>query len=231
MRAGDGLCVQTPRAGPLGVAMFITLDGVDGAGKSTQLLQFAEWLREQALEVVVCRDPGTTPLGETIRRVLLDRHETPIGRHAEMLLYMAARAQLVEQIIRPALAAGRIVVSDRFLLANVVYQGWAGGLDVEQLWQVGEVATGGLKPDLTILLDISAEDAARRREREPDRMEAQGLEYLERVRQGFLTEARRRPEVTVIDATEDRDRVQMAIRRAATGLLARRVANSRGTPA
>lgn len=209
--------------------MFITFDGVDGAGKSTQLAPFTDWLRGQGLDVVTCRDPGTTALGERIREVLLDRHDTRVDQRAEMLLYMAARAQLVDEFIRPALDAGRIVVSDRFLLANVVYQGWAGGLDVKQLWDVGEVATGGLTPDLTILLDISAADAAGRRQREPDRMEARGLEYLERVRQGFLAESRRRREIAVIDARGERDYVQAAIRNAAAPLLAGRLSTLRGT--
>ncbi len=107
-----------------------------------------------------------------------------------MLLYMAARAQLVEQVIRPALAAGKTVVCDRFLLANVVYQGYAGGLDVDALWSVGEVATGGLHPDLTIVLDMDVRAARERMDRALDRMESQGTEFLERVRHGFLIESR-----------------------------------------
>jgi dTMP kinase len=108
--------------------MFFSFDGIDGVGKSTQLRLFCEWLADQGLAPVVCRDPGSTPLGEQIRRVLLESKEsTPIGPRSEMLLYMAARAQLVDEVIRPALEAGRTVVSDRFLLANIVYQGYAGG--------------------------------------------------------------------------------------------------------
>jgi dTMP kinase len=137
-----------------------------------------------------------------------------------MLLYMASRAQLVSDVIRPALEAGRVVVCDRFLLANVVYQGHAGGLDVERLWQVGQLATGGLEPDLTFVLDISAADAARRIRRAPDRMERLGPDYLERVREGFLAEAARRPEkIAVIDATADEETVQQAVRSAAQHLL------------
>ena len=108
--------------------MFFSFDGLDGVGKSTQMRLFCQWLEEQGRNVVVCRDPGSTPLGERVRALLLDSDDaTPIGLRSEMLLYMAARAQLVDDIIRPALATGKDVVSDRFLLANIVYQGYAGG--------------------------------------------------------------------------------------------------------
>jgi dTMP kinase len=182
--------------------MFLSFDGVDGAGKSTQIALLAQWLRARGKEVVECRDPGSTALGERLRAILLDRHDTPIGRRSEMLLYMAARAQLVEEVIRPALAAGKWVLSDRFLLANVVYQGHAGGLNPNDVWQVGTVAVGGVTPRLTIVLDMAAEAAARRIQREPDRMESQGLSYLERVRQGFLLEAARRPQEIVVIAAD-----------------------------
>ena len=128
-------------------------------------------------------------LGEAVRGLLLDRHDLHIDRRGEMFLYMAARSQMVEEVIRPALAAGKTVVSDRYLLANVVYQGHAGGLDVATLWQVGRVATGGLMPELTIVLDTAAEVAAARMARPLDRMEQQGAAFHARVRQGFLAEA------------------------------------------
>src|SRR5687767_13931168 len=108
--------------------MFFSFDGVDGAGKSTQINLFCEGLRQQGREVVACRDPGGTALGERLRAILLDHHAVPIHRRSEMLLYMASRAQLVEEVIRPALEAGKVVVSDRYLLANVVYQGHVGGM-------------------------------------------------------------------------------------------------------
>ena len=181
--------------------MFFSFDGVDGTGKSTQILLLAEALRTQGHNVVTCRDPGSTPLGERLREILLDRHEMAIHRRAEMLLYMTARSQLVEEVIRPALAAGKIVLSDRYLLANVVYQGHAGGLDPDEIWRVGQIATSGVMPHRVFVLDMPAERAARRINRPPDRMESQGLAYLEQVRQGFLTEAKLRPqEIIVIDA-------------------------------
>jgi len=199
---------------------FVSLDGVDGVGKSTQARQLGRWLVERGHDVVACRDPGSTPLGEAIRELLLRRGPLAIDRRSEMLLYMAARAQLVDEIIRPALAAGKTVVSDRYLLANVAYQGHAGGLDVDAVWDVGRVATGGIMPALTLLLDMDSRGAATRRTGAPDRMESQGHEYLERVRQGFLLEARRRPDdIIVIDASRDLQAVQSSIRAAVERVL------------
>ena len=195
--------------------MFISIDGGDGTGKSTQGTLLRNWLAEQGHEVVACRDPGSTPLGEAVRDLLLNRHDLPIDRRSEMLLYMAARAQLVEQVVRPALTLGKTVVSDRYLLANVVYQGYGGGLDVETLWEVGRVATGALMPDLTIVLDMPADAAAGRLDRQLDRMEQQGAEFHARVREGFLTEAARRPkEIVVINAAGPIDQIQADVRKA-----------------
>src|SRR5690348_15365648 len=112
--------------------MFFSFDGLDGVGKTTQMDLFCDWLRSAGQEVITCQDPGSTPLGEMMRKILLERGPTPIDRRSEMLLFMVARAQLVAELIKPALAAGKTVVSDRYLLANVVYQGYAGGLDVDE---------------------------------------------------------------------------------------------------
>src|SRR5262245_56156492 len=138
------------------LAPFISLDGLDGCGESTQCRLLAEWLRGRGFYVVQCADPGGTPVGDGIRNLLLsDFHQLTLT--CEAFLFMASRAQLVAQVIRPALDTGRAVVCDRFLLANIVYQGHAGGLDVEQLWAMGRLATGGLEPDLTIVLDLPVE--------------------------------------------------------------------------
>ncbi len=202
--------------------MFFSIDGGDGAGKSTQIERFCQWLRDDGHQVVACRDPGSTPLGEAVRKLLLKRLDLNICRTSEMFLYMAARAQLVDELIRPALAAGKVVVADRYLLANVVYQGHAGGLDVPALWQIGQVATGGVMPDLTIVLDMPAAAAAQRLERERDRMELQGDEFHARVREGFLTEARKHPgRIVVIDAALPIERVQAELRLAAGRVLHR----------
>lgn len=196
--------------------MFFSFDGIDGVGKSTQIALFCDWLRAGGRRVVACRDPGSTPLGEEVRRLLLERSQLALGRRAEMLLYMAARAQLVEELIAPALAAGQTVVSDRFLLANVVYQGHAGDLPVDALWEIGRLATAGVEPDLTFLLDMSVEAAAARINRPLDRLESRGDEYRASLRAGFLSEAGRLPErIVVIDASQSVDQVQASIRRAA----------------
>jgi dTMP kinase len=202
-------------------ALFLSLDGLDGTGKSTQCRLLAEWLRGQGREVVSAVDPGGTPLGKELREILLS-HRRQVVRSCEALLFMASRAQLVEEVIRPALAAGKVVVSDRYLLANVVYQGHAGGLDVDLLWQVGRLSTGGLEPDRTFVLDLPLEIALARRGRPPDRMESQPLEYHRRVREGFLAEAKRRPErMTVIDARPSIDEVQAMLQREVSRLLDR----------
>jgi dTMP kinase len=204
--------------------MFLSIDGVDGVGKSTQIELLCEWLRAAGHVVLACRDPGSTKLGEVLRQIVLNDVETPIHRGSEMLLYMAARSQLVSEIIRPALATGQVVVCDRFLLANVVYQGHAGGLDVDSLWAVGEVATGGLHPDLTVVLDMDVASAQRRLQRQLDRMESQGLDYLERVRAGFLTESRQTHErIAIVNADRDRDDVQGEIRAAVRRIMTEKV--------
>ncbi len=200
--------------------MFFSFDGIDGVGKSTQVELLSESLRARGREVVICRDPGSTPLGERIRTVLLARDSgIPICRRSEMLLYMAARAQLVEQVIRPALDAGKIVIADRYLLANVVYQGHAGGLDPQEIWEVGRVATQGLMPDCVFLLDMAPDGAGQRMNRPLDRMENQGDEFRERLRAGFLQEAMGRDRIHVIAADQPVEAVQSEIWRIAAKLL------------
>jgi dTMP kinase len=193
-------------------APFISLDGLDGAGKSTQCRLLAQWLREQGWAVTECHDPGGTALGAEIRALLLD-HRGSMSPLCEALLFMASRAQLVEEVIRPALYAGRLVVSDRFLLANVVYQGHAAGLDPQMLWEIGIASAGGLEPDLTIVLDVPVEQSAARRTGPADRIESRDFAYHKRVREGFLTEARHRPDrICVIDAQASIEQVQERIR-------------------
>ena len=198
---------------------FISLDGLDGTGKSTQCRLLADWLRAGGHAVTMCIDPGGTPLGGQLRSLVL-HYRPDIDRMCEALLFMASRAQLVGEVVRPALEAGQIVISDRFLLANVVYQGHAGGLDVEQLWEIGRFATGGLEPDLTLVLDLPLEQAAARRGRPADRIESRDADYHARLRRGFLAEARRRPErIRIVDADPPLEVVQEAIRREITSVL------------
>jgi dTMP kinase len=182
--------------------LFISLDGLDGSGKSTQCRLLADWLRQQGHEVVECSDPGGTTVGNAIREILLSqRHDMALP--CEALLFMASRAQLTSEVIRTALDAGRTVVSDRYLLANVVYQGHAGGLDPNHLWEIGQLATGGLLPDLTIVLDLPVELALSRLSGPADRMESRDAAFHSRVREGFLAEARRHPDtIQVVDANQ-----------------------------
>jgi len=175
---------------------------------------FREWLEQRGNAVTVCRDPGGTPLGEAIRGLLLDRIDLAMQPRAEMLLYMAARAQLVDEFIRPAIEQGQVVVSDRFLLANIVYQGYAGGLVVDAVRAVGKIAVDGVQPRLVFLLDMDVDQALSRIQRPPDRMEARGRDFMQRVREGFLSEAALCPEqIKVIDARRDIESVQADIRR------------------
>ncbi len=168
---------------------FISIDGIDGCGKSTQIELLSQWLQARGHSTITVRDPGGTALGESLREILLHRQDIDLDVTAEMLVYMASRAQLVGEVIRPALADGEIVIADRYLLANVVYQGSAGGLDPKTIWQVGQVATAGISPDLTLILDLPPETAAGRLGSKPDRMESRGLDYMTKVRAGFLEEA------------------------------------------
>jgi len=199
------------------MATFFSFDGIDGVGKSTQLRLFCEWLREQGLQTVACRDPGSTPLGERIREILLNsREDASIGSRSEMLLYMAARAQLVDEVIRPALADGKTVVCDRYLLANIVYQGYAGGMNLDAIRQVGAVAVDGVIPTCTFLLDMDPAHALARLGRPLDRMESRGPAYRDRLRAGFLTEAALMgPSVHVVEADRSVDAIQADIRQIA----------------
>jgi dTMP kinase len=198
--------------------LFLSLDGLDGGGKSTQCRLLADWLRGYHFPVTTCVDPSPHVLGGQLRDILL-HHRHDVTPACEAFLFMASRAQLVAQTIRPALNAGEIVISDRFLLANVVYQGYAGGLDVEQLWQVGRLSTGGLEPDLTLILDLPLAVAQARRSGPADRMESRAPDYHERVRNGFLTEAQRRPDrIKIIDAGQPLEIVHRAICKAVVAL-------------
>jgi dTMP kinase len=202
--------------------LFLSLDGLDGCGKSTQCRLLADWLRAQGREVTCCADPGGTAVGDILRSLLLDKRQ-PMTLACEALLFMASRAQLTAEVIRPALDAGRVVISDRFLLANVVYQGHAGGLDPSQLHELGLMATGGLEPDLTFVLDLPIEAARARRQAPADRLESRDTAYHARVREGFRAEAQLRPErITLLDAAEPISRVHERICRQVEPLLRQR---------
>lgn len=180
-----------------GRGLFLTLEGPDGSGKSTQAARLVEGLRTRGVPVVFTREPGGTPVGEALRRIILDP-ASDLADETEVLLYAASRAQNVAQVIRPALAAGRVVVAERFVDSSLAYQGYALGRGVEAVRRVNEFATGGLVPDLTLLLDVTAEvGLARAGAREPegggDRIEQRRLDYHRRVREFYLALAKEEP--------------------------------------
>lgn len=206
---------MTDITAPRSTARFIVLEGIDGSGKSSQVAPLVEWLRGRGHDVVACRDPGATPAGDAIRQILLHRQEIPLGSTTEMLLYMAARAQLVSAVIAPALERGAWVVSDRYLPANIVYQGHAGSLDPETIRSVGGIATGGIAPDLVLLLDLDPAAAALRLDRPLDRLESRGDDFRRRLREGYLREAAAQPaRFEIIDAAADMATVGARIRTA-----------------
>ena len=192
--------------------MFIAIDGIDGAGKTTQIELLVQWLKQQGKQIATFREPGSTRLGESVREILLHREDIELAPTSEMLLYMASRAQLVSQLLRPTLERGEVVVCDRFLLASVVYQGAAGGLNTDDVWAIGRVATGGLRPDFTILLDLPVSVARSRLRGQPDRFEKRNTEYYEKVRQGFLDHvAQASPAYVIVDAMLSVEAMHQAI--------------------
>jgi dTMP kinase len=191
---------------------FLVVDGPDGAGKTTQASRLAEWLGERGVAVTCVRDPGGTPVGDRVRAILLDSAIEAMSVECELMLYMASRAQLVAQVVRPALAAGRCVLSDRYITATVAYQG-AGGVGPQAVRSVADIAVGGLWPDLTVLLDVPAEVGLARLTERPDRMEARDLDFHRRVRDLFLQQARQDPQrLVVVDADDAPEQVQRRIR-------------------
>jgi dTMP kinase len=182
--------------------MFVTFEGVDGSGKSTQARLLAERLREEGREVVLTREPGGTALGEEVRSLLL--HGEHIAPWAEAALFAAARAQLVDEVIRPALARGADIVSDRYLDSSLAYQGLARGLGIERVLELNLLATSGILPDRTFLVLVSPAEAAARRGDEPDRIEREGAGFVEEVDRAYREIARVFGQrVQVVDGTRN----------------------------
>ena len=196
--------------------MFITLEGPEGSGKSSQLPALAEFLRSRGYTVLTTREPGGTPIGDQVRQVLTRMENQGMSPRSETLLFCAARAQLVDQVIRPALARGEVVISDRYADSTLAYQGYGHGNDLAVLRQLLHFATGGLWPELTLLLDVdSAAGLERRRSSggEWNRLDDYALSFHQRVRQGYLDLARSQPERwVVVDAAQSMDAVQQALR-------------------
>lgn len=184
--------------------IFITMEGPDGAGKTTQIELLSRYLKEEGYEVLITREPGGTEISEAIRGLLLDPSHTEMKPETEMLLYAAARAQLVHEVIGPAIDSGKAVISDRFVDSSVVYQGIARGLGIETVYAVNKPAMGDYLPDVTFLLDLPAEAGiARKKEQaELDRMEREDIAFHEKVAEGYRTLAGRDTErIFKIDAT------------------------------
>jgi dTMP kinase len=201
--------------------LFLVFDGLDGTGKSTQCRRLADALRAKGIVVTATRDPGGTDVAMKIREIVLHGRQHAIDVRTEALLFGAARSHLVEHVVRPALARGEVVISDRYSLANVVYQGHAGGWDVDELHRLEHFVTQGVTPALTLIFDLSIDEAAKRRARDDDRMEAKGAAYLENVRQGFLAEAAKPDNrCTVIDAAGTPDDIFARVLAAVSPLLA-----------
>lgn len=195
--------------------MFITFEGPDGSGKTTQVAPLSEFLTRLGFQVLITREPGGTVIGDQIRQVLADLKNTGMHPRSETLLFLAARAQLVEQVIKPHLAEGHVVLCDRYADSTMAYQGYGHQNDLDQISSLINFATGGLKPDLTLLLDVGAEAGLKRKVEgnEWNRLDAYSLEFHQRVRNGYAELARAEPERWyVIDADQPADRVQETIR-------------------
>jgi len=199
---------------------FIVLDGPEGCGKTTQVQHLVARLREEGRQATAVRDPGSTPVSERIREVLLDKRLPEMHVRTELFLYMASRSEMVARIVRPLLEGGLVVVSDRFVSSSVAYQGYAGGIEPALIWEMGRVAADGIEPDLTILLDLEVEAGFARIARARDRMESKDRAYHEKVRQGFLRMARERPDrFVVVDASRAPDAVARDIESAVHRVL------------
>lgn len=197
--------------------MFITLEGPEGSGKSSQIPALAEYLQDEGFDILVTREPGGTAVGDQIREVLMNLQNVSIVPRTEILLFLAARAQHVEALIRPALEAGKVVICDRFGDSTLAYQGYGHKTDLDTLRLLLDFSTGGLKPDLTLLLDVPVSvgfERKRDNSLEWNRLDAYAEAFHERVRQGYFELAKAEPERWhVIDATKDKDQVQRAIRK------------------
>jgi dTMP kinase len=183
--------------------MFVTFEGIEGCGKTTQARLLYEWLLSKGESAVLTREPGGTPAGEEIRRLLLAYRGEKFPPFAELCLYIADRSFHVQNLILPSLEKGRHVVCDRFSDSTVAYQGYGRGLNIELIRQMNRRATGSLVPDVTFLIDVPVEVGLSRLRRSPDRMEGEPLEFHQKVRQGFLKIAEENPDrVVVVDGTQ-----------------------------
>ena len=212
--------------------LFLVVEGVEGAGKTTQVGLLAGWLRERGVEPVVAREPGGTPVGEAIRRVVLKDPELDVPPVSELMLILAARAAFVAGVVRPALEEGRVVVADRYELSTLAYQGHGRELPLDEVRRANALATGGLRPDLCVVLDLPVQEGMARQRSQgkvADRMESEGRDFLERVRRGYLAEAEGDAEVELVDAAGTPEEVHARVRRVVEPLLSGRGAETFGS--
>ncbi|MDZ4744931.1 MAG: dTMP kinase [bacterium] len=198
--------------------MFVSFEGIDGSGKSTQLTLLRTWIEDRGIRCITVREPGATALSESIREILLSNKQS-VTPTAELLLFSAARAQLVEKVIRPALDKDEVVLCDRYVDSTTAYQGYGRMLDMEQVRVCNSLATRGVLPKLTFFIDVAYDEAQQRMHfttthGEPDRMERSGRDFFERVREGYHTIARLEPErFRIVDGMRDRDTIHNDILR------------------
>ena len=191
--------------------LFITFEGGDGCGKTTQIKLLDEYLRGKGYKTLLTREPGSKGLGIKLREILLN-YDGEVSSTCESFLFLADRAQHVDCIIKPALKEGIIVLCDRHTDSTVAYQGYGRGIDLEQINHLNKIATSGLKPDLTIVLDVDVETSQKRVGSEKDRMESAGREFFERVRKGFLEIAKQEPNrVKVVDSTQSIEEIHKQV--------------------
>lgn len=191
--------------------LFITFEGADGCGKTTQMNLLAEYLKNQGREVVLTREPGGKGLGEKIREILLN-YDGEVSDRCESFLFLADRAQNIDTIVNPAVDAGKIVLCDRHTDSSVAYQGYGRGLDIERINMLNNLATNGKKPDITFVFDIDTETSMKRVGKEKDRMESAGVEFHTKVRNGYLEIAKKEPErIKVIDASKSIEEIHQEV--------------------
>lgn len=207
----------------MGKGVFISVEGIDGSGKTTQLELIEAYLRQKGFDVFVVREPGGSPICEKIRELVLDRDNAAMSPVAEMLLYAASRAQLVDELIRPALSDGKVVLCDRFVDSSLAYQGYGRSLGACMVYSVNEPALGGLLPDITFLFDIEPENAFARRSDTLDRIENEKMEFHMRVLNGYRELAQKCPSrIKIINANVDKIKVFESVRRELDVFLANR---------
>lgn len=195
----------------MGKGLFITFEGADGCGKTTQMKLLAEYLQKQGHDVVLTREPGGKGLGEKVREILLN-YDGEVSDRCESFLFLADRAQNIDIIVNPAVEAGKIVLCDRHTDSTVAYQGYGRGLDLDRINVLNNIAVNGRKPDLTFVFDIDTETSMKRVGKEKDRMESAGLEFHNRVREGYLKIAQQEPErIKVIDASKSIEEIHKEV--------------------